>query len=151
MQTVPMETTHRNLVMNFAPKLPALAIALVLNAMAPTAQAMTEKDAANNVFFFAVAMKEAELCEKLGYPSMESVRRWENIHADVLVQSLRRIEQYAVESKKVDAEGARDVALGFFVRSKDRFDREIAPTLGHKTCAKFNEALQRYQSKFVTQ
>lgn len=151
MQTAPMETTQMNLVMEFVPKLPVLVTAIVLNAMALPAQAMTEKDAANNVFFFAVAMKEAELCEKLGYPSMEVVRRWEKVHADVLVQSLRRIEQYAVESKKVDAEGARDVALGFFVRSKDRFDREIAPKLGHKTCVRFNETLQMYPSKFVTQ
>ena len=139
-----------NLAMSFELKLPVLAAALLLSATAPPARAMTEKDAANNVFFFAVAMKEAELCAKLGYPSMESVRRWEKIHADVLVQSLRRIEQYALESKKVDAEGARDVALGFFVRSKDRFDREIAPKLGHKTCARFNESLQTYQSKFIT-
>lgn len=73
-------------------------------------------------------------------------------HADILFRSLRCVEQYAVESKKVDTERcAHDVALGFFVRSKDRFDREIAPKLGHKTCARFNETLQTYPSKFVTQ
>jgi flagellar biosynthesis regulator FlbT len=126
-----------------------IAVAIFMLSVAPLAQSMTEKDAANNIVLFATAMKEAELCEKLGYPSQELVRSWEKRHADVLLQSMQRIEQHALNSKTVNAEGARDVALGFFIRAKARFDREIAPTRGPRTCARFNESLHEYQVRFV--
>lgn len=124
-----------------------LAAALMLTV--GTAAAMTEKDAASNLMHFAFAMKGAEQCDKLGYPSMAAQKRWETSHASLLVSSLKRIEQHASASGKVTPEQARDVALGLFVRFKDRYDQEMAPTVTGKSCMRFNETLSFYDSKLI--
>lgn len=127
-----------------------LAVAVVLQAAAGAALAMTEKDAASNLMHFAFAMKGAEQCDKLGYPSMAAQKRWEKAHAQVLVDSLKRIEQHASASGKVTPDQARDVALGLFVRFKDRYDQEMAPTVTGKSCMRFNETLSFYDTKLIS-
>lgn len=124
------------------------AAALSLAAATPAA-AMTEKEAANNLMYFAFAMKEGELCEKLGMPGMGLLKPWEEKHAATLVGSLRRVEAFAMASQKMPRDQAVDVALGLFVRFKDTFDREVAPSLGLKTCMRFGEQLRQYESKLV--
>lgn len=125
-----------------------LTAVLALAAAAPAA-AMTEKEAATNLMYFAFAMKEGELCEKLGLPGMGLLKPWEKKHADTLVGSLRRVEQYAMANQKVTRDQAVDVALGILIRFKDTFDREMAPSLGLKTCMRFGDQLRYYESRLV--
>jgi hypothetical protein len=127
-----------------------LAVAVVLQWTAGATLAMTEKDAASNLMHFAFAMKGAEQCDKLGYPSMAAQKRWEKSHASLLVNSLKRIEQHASASGQVTPEQAKDVALGLFVRFKDRYDQEMAPTVTGKSCMRFNETLSFYDTKLIS-
>jgi len=127
-----------------------LAVAVVLQWAAGATLAMTEKDAASNLMHFAFAMKGAEQCDKLGYPSMAAQKRWEKSHASLLVNSLKRIEQHAFASGQVTPEQAKDVALGLFVRFKDRYDQEMAPTVTGKSCMRFNETLSFYDTKLIS-
>lgn len=128
----------------------SVAIAAALQLAAGAATAMTEKDAASNLMHFAFAMKGAEQCDKLGYPSMAAQRRWEKAHAALLVQSMDRIEQHAAASGSVTPAQARDVALGLFVRFKDRYDQEMAPTVTAKSCMRFNETLSFYGTRLIS-
>jgi hypothetical protein len=127
----------------------SVAAAAALQLAAGTAMAMTEAEAATNLMHFAFAMKGAEQCDKLGYPSMAAQKRWEKSHAAVLVNSLKRIEQHAAASGKVTPDQAKDVALGLFVRFKDRYDEEMAPTVTGKSCMRFNETLSFYGTRLV--
>jgi hypothetical protein len=127
-----------------------LAVAVLLQGAAGAALAMTEKDAASNLMHFAFAMKGAEQCDKLGYPSMAAQKRWEKSHASLLVSSLKRIEQHASASGKVTPEQAKDVALGLFARFQDRYDQEMAPTVTGKSCMRFNETLSFYDTKLIS-
>jgi hypothetical protein len=128
----------------------SVAMAAVLQLAATAAMAMTEKDAASNLMHFAFAMKGAEQCDKLGYPSMAAQKRWEKAHSALLVRSMDRIEQHATASGSVTPAQARDVALGLFVRFKDRYDREMAPTVTAKSCMRFNETLSFYDTRLIS-
>ena len=127
----------------------SVAMATALQLATGAAFAMTEKDAASNLMHFAFAMKGAEQCDKLGYPSMAAQKRWEKSHASLLVSSLKRIEQHASASGKVTPEQAKDVALGLFARFQDRYDQEMAPTVTAKSCMRFNETLSFYDTKLI--
>ena len=125
------------------------ALAAALQFFSAGASAMTEKEAASNLMHFAFAMKGGEQCEKLGYPSMALLRRWEQQQGDLLLRSMQRIETFAQASGKVGPGDARDVALGLFVRMKDRYDQEMAPGVTGKSCLRFNETLAFYATKLV--
>jgi hypothetical protein len=113
------------------------------------AVAMTEKEASGNLMYFAFAMKQGELCEKLGFPGMGTLRPWEKKNGEVLVKSMRRIEDFATASQKVTRDQATDVSLGLFVRHKETFDRELAPSMGKASCMRFGETLRLYETKLV--
>ena len=127
-----------------------VAMATALQLAGGAACAMTEKDAASNLMHFAFAMKGAEQCDKLGYPSMAAQKRWEKSHAALLVSSMDRIEKHAMASGSVTPAQARDVALGLFVRFKDRYDQEMAPAVTAKSCMRFNETLSFYDTKLIS-
>jgi hypothetical protein len=120
-----------------------------LPALATPAAAITEQQAGTNLMYFAFAMKQAELCEGMGLAGMAILRRWEKKNGGVLVASLKRVEEHAQSTQKLTRDQARDVALGLFVRFKDRFDRELAPTLTQKSCVRFGETLDLYEQKLV--
>jgi hypothetical protein len=112
---------------------------------------MTEKDASYNLMYFAFAIKEGELCEKLGFPGMAALRPWERRNGNALVRAIRQVEHYASSTKKVTPEEAKDVSLGLFIRFKETFDREMAPKLGKHSCTKFGETLRLYETKLVNE
>jgi hypothetical protein len=126
----------------------AIALAGLLSLAMPAA-AMTEQEASGNMMYFAFAMKEGEICERLGLPGLSALRQWEQKNGDALVRSLRRVEDYAAASGKVTREQAKDVALGLFVRHKDTYDREMAPGVTLKSCMRFGETLRLYETKLV--
>jgi hypothetical protein len=113
------------------------------------ALAMTETQASSNMMYFAFAMKEGELCGKLGFPGMQVLRRWEQQNAAVLVKSLRRVEDYALATQKLTREQAKDVSLGLFLRHKESFDREMAPNVGAANCMRLGETLRLYETKLI--
>jgi len=113
------------------------------------AAAMTEKEASGNLMYFAFAMKQGELCEKLGFPGMGTLRPWEKKNGEVLIKSMRRIEDFAAASKKVTRARATDVSLGLFIRHKETFDRELAPSMGKASCMRFGETLRHYETKLI--
>jgi len=125
------------------------AVAAALHLCSGSAAAMTEKEAASNLMHFAFAMKGAEQCDKLGYPSMAALKRWETAQGPLLLRSMQQIEAFAAASGKVSPGQARDVALGLFVRLKDRYDQEMAPTVTGKSCTRFNETLAFYETRLV--
>jgi hypothetical protein len=131
--------------------MPARALALFIGLLflASPARAMTETEASGNLMYFAFAMKQGELCEKIGFTEMASLRRWEKANAAVLVASLRKVEDYAAATQKVTREQAKDVALGLFMRHKETFEREMGPSLGTASCMRFGETLRLYEAKLV--
>jgi len=128
-----------------------LVVLFYLLSIAVRAEAMNEKEASGNMMYFAFAMKQAEQCEGMGFPGMSLVRSWEQKHGEVLVKSLRRVEDYAAATQKVTRDQAKDVALGLFIRHKESFDREIAPTLGKASCMRFGETLRMYETKLINE
>lgn len=130
---------------------PRFTIALVslLTAVNTPAMAMSPQEASTNLMYFAFAMKEGELCEQLGLPGMALLKRWEQKNGEVLVKSLRRVEAHAAQNPQLTREQARDVSLGLFIRYKDRFDRELAPSTTQKTCVRFGETLRYYEARLV--
>lgn len=127
----------------------ATALAAALQLPGGIAMAMNETEASANLMYFAFAMKGAEQCDKLGYPSMAAQRRWEKANGAVLVRSLERIEKHAAAASSLTPDQAKDVALGLFVRFKDRYDQEMAPTVTGKSCMRFNETLSFYGTRLV--
>jgi len=125
------------------------ALAAALQLFSAGASAMTEKEAASNLMHFAFAQKGGEQCDKLGYPSMAALRRWEQQQGDLLARSMQQIEKFAQASGKVGAADAHDVALGLFVRMKDGYDQEMAPGVTGKSCLRFNETLAFYGTRLV--
>ena len=125
------------------------ALLLSLQLFTPVATAMTQKEAANNIMHIAFAIKEGELCEHLGIPGDALLRKWKEEHGETLVTSLRRIEAYAAASKTVTEEQTKDVAIGFYNRMETRFDAEVAPLLGKKSCSKLGESLRSHASFLV--
>ena len=126
----------------------ALALAAALIAASP-AFAMTETQAAANVMYFAFATQEGEACEKLGYPGRATFRAWEQAHAGVFLASMRRIEDHAADTLKVDRDEARQTSAALFDRLKGRYDREFAPDVSAKSCGRFGDTLRLYASKLV--
>lgn len=127
----------------------ALATLLSLLLTGARAEAMDEKQASGNLMYFAFAVKQGEACQRLGFTEMSALRGWEKRNGDVLVRSLRRIEEYAAATRKLTQEEATDVALGLFIRQKEKFDQEMAPTLGKASCLRFGETLRLYETKLV--
>ena len=134
---------------------PSLALSLVrslalgLAVISGSALAMTPTQASSNLMYFAFAMKEGERCEAMGFTGMEVLQRWEARNGDVLVQSLRRLEVHLMQSRKLAADDAREVAIGLFALHKASFDREIAPGHTVKSCMRFGETLRLYEDKLV--
>ncbi len=122
---------------------------LALQLFTPVATAMTQNDAANNIMHIAFAIKEGEFCERLGYPGEALLKRWKEEHGATLVTSLRAIEAYAETTRTVTSEQAKAVAIGFYNRMENRFDTEMAPRLGKKSCARFGESLRNHASLLV--
>ena len=125
------------------------ALLLSLQVFAPAATAMTQKEAANNIMHIAFAIKEGEFCDRLGFPGDAMLKKWQEAHGDTLITSLRKIEAYAAASKTVTTEQAKDVAIGLYNRMETRFDTEVAPRLGKKSCSKLGESLRSHASSLV--
>lgn len=124
-------------------------LSLSLQLFTPAATAMTQKEAASNIMHIAFAIKESEFCERLGFPGDALLKKWIEDHGATLVTSLRKIEAYAAASDAVTREQAKDVATGFYNRMETRFDAEVAPLLGKKSCSKLGESLRKHASSLV--
>lgn len=125
------------------------ALLLSLQTFTPAATAMTQQEAANNIMHIAFAIKEGEFCERLGFPGDALLKKWKEAHGDTLVASLRQVEAHAAAGQTVTKEQAKDVAIGFYNRMETRFDAEIAPVLGKKSCSKLGESLRSHASSLV--
>ena len=111
--------------------------------------AMTESQAASNLMYLTAARNEGSFCEQFGGQSMKTLITWETKNKETFAKSTKTIEEFAVSSKKVSKEEAKDVSLHLMARLQQRDDRELAAKRTRVTCSKYAESLTLYESKLA--